>query len=134
MFATVRRISLTRWIIIAMLLGTFVGWLFPDVASHLKPLSQIFLRMIKSPGRIESGEVWLDDTALSGLSDDAIRRLRLAGIAMVPQGSMNSLNPVARIQEQIADPLDGGEFIAERFLGESHVSLAAARTRSVRAS
>ena len=34
-----------------------------------------------------------------------MRRLRLAGIAMVPQGSMNSLNPVVRIREQIADAL-----------------------------
>jgi peptide/nickel transport system ATP-binding protein len=34
-----------------------------------------------------------------------MRRLRLAGIAMVPQGSMNSLNPVLRIRDQIADAL-----------------------------
>jgi peptide/nickel transport system ATP-binding protein len=63
------------------------------------------LRMIKPPGRIEGGEVWLENVALSGLSDAAIRRLRLAGIAMVPQGSMNSLNPVVRIRDQIADAL-----------------------------
>jgi peptide/nickel transport system ATP-binding protein len=31
--------------------------------------------------------------------------LRLAGIALVPQGSMNSLNPVLRIGQQIADAL-----------------------------
>jgi proton glutamate symport protein len=43
-----RRISLTQWILIAMVLGTFVGWAFPDFAQSLKPLSTIFLRMIKS--------------------------------------------------------------------------------------
>ena len=32
-------------------------------------------------------------------------RLRLAGIALVPQGSMNALNPVLRIRAQIADAL-----------------------------
>ena len=32
-----------------------------------------------------------------------MRALRLAGIALVPQGSMNSLNPVLRIGRQIAD-------------------------------
>src|SRR5206468_6679900 len=37
------------------------------------------------------------------LDDDGIRRLRLAGIALVPQGSMNSLNPALRIGRQIAD-------------------------------
>src|SRR5689334_20557227 len=50
------------------------------------------LRLIRRPGRIDGGEVWLDDLALSTLSDGAMRRLRLAGIALVPQGSMNSLN------------------------------------------
>jgi peptide/nickel transport system ATP-binding protein len=35
-----------------------------------------------------------------------MRRLRLAGIALVPQGSMNALNPVLRIRAQIADALD----------------------------
>ncbi len=61
------------------------------------------LRMIKPPGRIDGGQVWLEETELSGLSIEAMRQLRLAGIAMVPQGSMNSLNPVLRIGEQIAD-------------------------------
>jgi peptide/nickel transport system ATP-binding protein len=73
------------------------------------------LRMIKPPGRIEGGAVWLEDIALSGLTDDAMRRLRLARIAMVPQGSMNSLNPVARIREQIRDALaDHGETLSRR--------------------
>lgn len=64
------------------------------------------LRMIRSPGRIDGGEVWLQETRLSSLSDDAMRRLRLAGIALVPQGSMNALNPVLRIGSQIADALE----------------------------
>jgi proton glutamate symport protein len=40
--------SLTQWIIISMVLGTLVGWAFPSVAVTLKPLSTIFLRLIKS--------------------------------------------------------------------------------------
>ena len=47
-FAALRRISLTRWIIISMIIGVFIGWLFPDIGTSLKPLSTIFLRMIKS--------------------------------------------------------------------------------------
>ncbi len=81
-----------------------------ESGSGKSTMALAILRMIKPPGRIEGGEVWLEDIALSGLTDDAMRRLRLAGIAMVPQGSMNSLNPVARIREQIADALaDHGE-------------------------
>jgi peptide/nickel transport system ATP-binding protein len=81
-----------------------------ESGSGKSTMALAILRMIKPPGRIQGGEVWLEDTLLSRLSDEAIRRLRLAGIAMVPQGSMNSLNPVARIRQQIADALaDHGE-------------------------
>ena len=45
---TLRRITLTKWILIAMVIGVLVGWLFPDIGVALKPLSTIFLRMIKS--------------------------------------------------------------------------------------
>jgi peptide/nickel transport system ATP-binding protein len=75
------------------------------------------LPLIRRPGRIDGGEVWLDDLPLSTLSDDAMRRLRLAGIALVPQGSMNSLNPVLHIRAQIADALgDHGMDLSQRDL------------------
>jgi len=61
------------------------------------------LRLIKPPGRIEAGAVQFLGTNLAGLDEEAMRALRLAGIALVPQGSMNSLNPVLRIGRQIAD-------------------------------
>src|SRR5262245_63051362 len=48
MLSTLRRLSLTQWILIAMVLGALVGWAFPEAAQQLKPLSTIFLRMIKS--------------------------------------------------------------------------------------
>ncbi len=48
MFARLRRISLTQWILIAMAIGVLIGAVAPDFAVKLKPLSTIFLRMIKS--------------------------------------------------------------------------------------
>lgn len=86
-----------------------------ESGSGKSTMALAILRMIKPPGRIEGGAVWLEDVALSSLTDDAMRRLRLAGIAMVPHGSMNSLNPVARIREQISDALaDHGERLSKR--------------------
>ncbi len=88
-----------------------------ESGSGKSTMALAILRMIKPPGRIEGGEVWLEDVALSRLTDEAIRRLRLAGIAMVPQGSMNSLNPVVRIRDQIADGLaDHGGRLSRRDL------------------
>ena len=76
-----------------------------ESGSGKSTLALAILRMIKPPGRVEAGEVWLAGTRLSGLDEDRIRALRLAGIALVPQGSMNSLNPVLRIGGQIGDTL-----------------------------
>ncbi|HVZ08182.1 MAG TPA: ABC transporter ATP-binding protein [Rhodopila sp.] len=90
-----------------------------ESGSGKSTMSLAILRMIKPPGRIEGGEVWLGDIALSTLSADAMRALRLAGIAMVPQGSMNSLNPVVRIRDQIRDALaDHGLTPGRRALDE----------------
>ena len=40
--------TLTQWIFIGMGIGLFVGWIFPDAGISLRPLSIIFLRLIKS--------------------------------------------------------------------------------------
>src|SRR5207244_11488071 len=74
-----------------------------ESGSGKSTLALAILRMIKPPGRIEAGEVWLAGTRLADLGEDGIRALRLAGVALVPQGSMNSLNPVLRIGHQILD-------------------------------
>ena len=59
------------------------------------------LRLIKPPGRIEGGEIFLDGTDLRTLSERQMRRARLAKVSLVAQGAMNSLNPVKRIRDQI---------------------------------
>ena len=52
------------------------------------------------------GQVLFDGSDLMQLSDDAFRRqVRWRAISMVFQGAMNSLNPVMRVGEQIAEPL-----------------------------
>ena len=74
-----------------------------ESGSGKSTLALAILRMIKLPGQITAGEVWLAGTRLADLDEDGIRALRLADIALVPQGSMNSLNPVLRIGRQIRD-------------------------------
>ena len=76
-----------------------------ESGSGKSTLALSILRLIKPPGRIEAGEVWLAGVRLGDLDEDGMRALRLAGIALVPQGSMNSLNPVLRIGGQIGDAL-----------------------------
>lgn len=73
------------------------------------------MRLIRPPGRIEGGEVLLDDVNLLEVSDEQMRRLRLAAIALVAQGAMNSLNAVTRVREQILDAMrDHGERLSRQ--------------------
>jgi proton glutamate symport protein len=44
----VKKISLTSWIFIALVLGILIGVLFPEFAKHLAPISNVFLRLITS--------------------------------------------------------------------------------------
>ena len=38
---------LTLYIFLSLVLGTFVGWKFPEIGSKMQPLAHIFLNMIK---------------------------------------------------------------------------------------
>jgi proton glutamate symport protein len=48
MWNLIKRISFTQWILISMLIGALVGGFLPEVGMSLRPLSTVFLRMIKS--------------------------------------------------------------------------------------
>ena len=61
------------------------------------------LRLIKPPGSIENGRVILDGADILALDDEEMRSVRWSRISLIPQGSMNSLNPVIKIGSQIAD-------------------------------
>ena len=61
------------------------------------------MRMIKPPGRIEGGEVIIEDQNLLSLSEKEMLNSRLSTISYIPQGAMNSLNPVLKIKRQMVD-------------------------------
>lgn len=63
------------------------------------------MRLIKPPGRITKGTAIIDGTDLLSLDDEEMRNAKLSTIALVPQGAMNSLNPVAKVKNQIIDGL-----------------------------
>ncbi len=66
-------------------------------------MATAIMRMTRSPAEIVGGSIYLDGKDILSLSEDEIRRIYLSEISLVPQGAMNSLNPVIRIGEQIKD-------------------------------
>jgi len=76
-----------------------------ESGSGKSTLALAMMRMIKPPGRIEGGHAWVGDTDLMALDDDGMRKARLSKIAYIPQGAMNSLNPVTRIGNQMVDAI-----------------------------
>ena len=74
------------------------------------------MRLIKPPGRVEGGQILLGDQDLLQLSDEEMRKVRFDQVSLIPQGAMNSLNPVMRIKQQITDIVkshDGDYFEAK---------------------
>lgn len=66
-------------------------------------LAMALMRLTKPPGHIVGGEILLDGQDILHMDEEELRTVRLADIALVPQGAMNSLNPVLRVQNQIMD-------------------------------
>ena len=63
------------------------------------------MRLIKPPGQITKGSAIVDGIDLLSLDDEEMRNAKLSKISLVPQGAMNSLNPVAKVKNQILDGL-----------------------------
>jgi peptide/nickel transport system ATP-binding protein len=63
------------------------------------------LRLIKRPGKIESGRIVLNGRDLVALDKEEMRQTRWSKISLIPQGAMNSLNPIMRVRDQIADTI-----------------------------
>ncbi len=79
--------------------------LIGESGSGKTTMATALMRLTRPPGRIAGGRVLLDGTDLLLLDDKALRRVRLREIALVPQGAMNSLNPVMRIADQMIDAI-----------------------------
>jgi peptide/nickel transport system ATP-binding protein len=82
--------------------GTKLG-LVGESGSGKSTMALGLMRMIKEPGKIEGGQMLLDGVDLVQLSDEEMRQTRLSELSMIPQGAMNSLHPLKRVQDQITD-------------------------------
>src|SRR5262249_26493572 len=85
--------------------------LIGESGSGKSTIALALMRLIRKPGRIAAGTAGLrgvDGGAIDLLkaNEEQMRSLRLAHIALVTQGAMNSLNPVMRIRHQMIDAME----------------------------
>ena len=88
--------------------------LIGESGSGKSTIALAIMRLIRPPGVVESGAICLDGENLLALTLEEIRQRRLARVAMVTQGAMNSLNPVIRIRQQFADGLTSHDVTASK--------------------
>jgi|ECHnycMinimDraft_1075156.scaffolds.fasta_scaffold00018_2 peptide/nickel transport system ATP-binding protein len=75
-----------------------------ESGSGKSTLANAILRLLRPPAKVLRGKVLYDSGRdLLSLPEEEFRKLRWREISYVPQGSMNSLNPVTRIRDQFAD-------------------------------
>ncbi|HOB90831.1 MAG: ABC transporter ATP-binding protein [Bacillota bacterium] len=69
-------------------------------------LARGILRLLPRNVETYSGKIYLNGDELMCLTDERFRReVRWVRMSMVPQAAMNSLNPVVRVEDQVAEPL-----------------------------
>jgi len=68
-------------------------------------LAKAILRLLPRNVEKYSGHVYLQGTDVMTFDDEEFRKnVRWVGISMVPQAAMNSLNPVIKVGDQVAEP------------------------------
>jgi peptide/nickel transport system ATP-binding protein len=79
-----------------------------ESGSGKSTLALAVLKLLKPPG-MARGQVFYQGKDIFKLEPEELRRIRWKGIAYIPQGSMNSLNPVIRIRDQFRDIIKAHE-------------------------
>lgn len=77
-------------------------------------LAKGILKLIRPPCYIDGGKVIFDGINLLYMQEENLRRIRWKRISYIPQGSMNSLNPVIKIGDQIVDGITAHENINKK--------------------
>lgn len=84
--------------------GTVVG-LVGESGSGKSTLALAMMGLLPRNGEVTGGSILFDGAEMRGLDESEWRTVRGRRMGMVFQGAMNSLNPVRRILDQVAEPI-----------------------------
>jgi peptide/nickel transport system ATP-binding protein len=86
-------------------------------------LALAVMNLLEPPGYILEGDVLFNNESdiinIAKLNEDELKKIRFKHISYIPQGSMNSLNPVMRVKDQIYEVIrEHGGKIDKNFMKE----------------
>ncbi len=84
--------------------GELVG-ILGESGSGKSTLAAALLKLLPTDARYDSGTIYFRGRDLLALPETALRRIRGAEIALIPQDPALALNPVIRVGDQIAEVL-----------------------------
>lgn len=60
------------------------------------------MRLLRPPGHVDGGKIWLEGQNLAEISEAAMRQIRGSRISMIFQSPTAALNPIMRVGDQVA--------------------------------
>lgn len=72
-------------------------------------LALAITKLLKPPAYIQHGRILFNDTDILKMPPQDFRKLRWKKISYIPQSSMNALNPIMKVEEQIGDVIQAHE-------------------------
>lgn len=104
-----RKIQAVKGISFEIFHGETLG-LIGESGSGKTTTAMAILQLLQKPGHVSGGRILLNGNInLLELPERELRKIRWSKLALVTQGSMNSLNPTMRVKDQIADGINAHE-------------------------
>jgi peptide/nickel transport system ATP-binding protein len=116
-----KRIRAVKGISFDIFPGETLG-LIGESGSGKTTTAMAILQLLQKPGKVTGGQILLNGNInLLELPERELRKIRWCKLALVTQGSMNSLNPTMRIKDQIADGIMAHEGKQKRGVLEERI-------------
>jgi len=77
-------------------------------------LARSIIRLVRPPCYIVDGKVSFNGIDILSLEEEELRKIRWKNISYIPQSSMNALNPIMRMGDQIVDAITAHEDLSKR--------------------
>ena len=78
-----------------------------------KTTTALSVMRLLAPNAVVTGQILFDDKDVLQMSDDELRNFRWKTVSLIPQGSMNSLDPVILVGKQIVEAIRAHEKVSK---------------------